>query len=386
MKKREIFIVIVLITFGMMYNLYDSGEVDLFFFEECSINPKRLLDKDHPVLFPGEETRSADVKYIDIDNAAGEIIVKKSADSTVVIKPFIRVYHKDKEKAEKIRRKINIRTAEVDGRVEIAVEPKRKFPYKRVRVRFELAVPGDVELKFYNSYGDIEITGIGGGNITLNERHGDVLVKDVAAPLDIHSRHGQVSLANIAAPVDLYAQHGKTVIRDIDSLKLNIAHSKVSIAGVKNECDINYAAHCTLEVEDSGRLNIEGRHTDIKLENIRDGVSIEDSHSRVNMKAISGDVKIKTRNCRIRLSDVLSDNLIIKNSHGSVDIEDISGKDLDIAVGNGDLDIRFIKVEGRINIRNRHSDIDLTYPETVTPAFNISAKYGKMINRTEADL
>jgi DUF4097 and DUF4098 domain-containing protein YvlB len=381
MKKREIFIVIILITFGILYNFYESGEVELFFFDECSINPRRLLDKKHSLPFALDTARYADVKYIEIENPAGDIFVKKAVDTTVSLSSIIRVYHKNKKEAARIREKIKILTTEDNGRLSIQVESSKKFPYKRVRIEFELSAPEDVELKLHSAYGKMEVLDTG-KNLSLDGRYGDILVKNVASKLNIQSRHGRISVFNISDTVDLNCRHSTVIVKDVAALRLNTSYSTISVAGVKNETGIESAAYSNLEVENSSKVGIKGRQTKIRLTNIKNGVNIENSHNSIYMKDISGDIKIETRDCRIDLEKILTDNLIIKNSHGNVVISEVSGTDLDIAVNNGDLDMKFIRVDGRINIKNKNSDISLNYPDSVNPFLNIDLEYGKIINKT----
>jgi len=384
MKKREVFIVILLITFGVLYNLYESGEVNIFFFDECSINPRRLADRKHAIPFHMEENQYTDINYLEITNQAGEIVIKKAENNITSIKPVIRVYHKNKDKAKRIRNGIEILIREDNGKIRIGVETGKKFPYKRARVLFEVSLPETVELKLHNAYGNIEIIGTG-KNITLNQRYGDILIENVDSNLKIHSRHGKVSLSGISDAIDLYCQHGNLSARSIASLKLNASHSRITIDGVENETDIEYAAYCTIAVDNSGKFSFQGRQSRIRLNNIKNGVNIENSHNTVNMKSIHGDVRIKTRNCRINADKIVGDSLIIKNSYGNVDLSDITGKELDIAVSNGDLDLKFNRVDVKITIKNKHSDILLDYPEAVCPMFDINLEYGKIINRTAVE-
>jgi archaellum component FlaF (FlaF/FlaG flagellin family) len=44
MKRKEIFLIVVLIIFGLLYQLYKTGEEEVF--EGCSTDSKYLLDKN----------------------------------------------------------------------------------------------------------------------------------------------------------------------------------------------------------------------------------------------------------------------------------------------------------------------------------------------------
>ena len=75
MKKREIFIVIVLIAFGIIYNSYKSGDFEISFYEGCSVDSRSLLDKRSLTRFVQEEIRCPHdhIKKIEIENLAGSI-------------------------------------------------------------------------------------------------------------------------------------------------------------------------------------------------------------------------------------------------------------------------------------------------------------------------
>lgn len=381
MKKREIFIVIVVIVFGVLYNFFESGEADIFIFDECGIYPKGLIDRNHPVSFPQEEQVYNDVAGIEIENPAGEIFIKKSDNESVAVKPLIRVFHRDREIAKRIGEKIKISTMKDGNQVTIGIEDADNFPYKRARVYFEVSAPPNVELKLHNGYGNIEIKGTG-KKITINVRHGDIRVLDAAGPLDIYSRHGNVMLSNISDRVELNCQHGKTILKELGSLKLNCAHSQVSIVGVAGETVIDSASYGKVEIENSGKLSIAARHTGLKLAKIRDGVKIENSHSRIELQDVSGDIEIVSRHCPIRLARIVCANLIVQNSYGNVTIEDVSGDSFDLAINHGNLDLKIDRLAERLNITNTYSDILLDLPSGINPVFNIDTRYGRIINKT----
>ncbi|MCI0471944.1 MAG: DUF4097 domain-containing protein, partial [Candidatus Aminicenantes bacterium] len=384
MKKREFFIVIAVIAFGLLYNFFESGEADIFIFDECGIYPKGLIDRNHPVSFSRQEQQYSDVASIEIENPAGQIFVKKSENESVVIKPLIRVYHRDQGKAKQIGKEIEISTVKDGGRLTVGIEDANDFPYKRARVHFVVSAPANVELRLHNGYGDIEIKGTG-KKITINERHGDIRVQEAAGPLDIYARHGNVALSNISDKVELNCQHGKTILKELGALKLNCAHAQVSIAGVAGETEVDSASYSKLEIENSGKLRIAARHTGLKLAKIRDGVQIENSHSRIELQDVNGDIEIISRHCPIRLARIACTNLIVQNSYGNVVIENISGDSFDLAIEHGHLDLKIDRLAERLNIKNTHSNILLDLPGGLNPVFGIDTRYGRIINKTAGE-
>ena len=120
------------------------------------------------------------------------------------ITPTIRVFHRNRIKAEEISKKIKIKTLlttetiETDNaeskkeqkQVRIEVESKEEFPLRRVRVCFKLIVPESVELSLRSRYGDMEIDGCG-TNISLDNKHGDISVKHVDTAIEINHKNGR---------------------------------------------------------------------------------------------------------------------------------------------------------------------------------------------------
>jgi hypothetical protein len=421
MKKREIFIVIVLIAFGIIYNSYKSGEFEISFYEGCSVDSGSLLDKRSLTKFVQEEIRCSHdhIKKIEIENLAGSITVEKhstvetKADSeseienenksekTIRIVPAIHVYHRDAAKAHEIHKKIKIETHIYDmveaeesagtgskptyKKLHITVSPEESFPYRRVRVHFKLTIPESVELDLWNRYGNMEINGCG-KNILLNGKYGDIWVRHIDSNLKIRHRHGNAAVEDIKDAVDLSSRYSKIKIRDVSGLKLNCSHSRVFIAGVKKETDIDHAAYSVITMENSKKITLDGRHTKIKMENIEEGASVKNSHETIYMRNIKGNVQVKARHCKVVVKQAVSDDVVVKNSYGSVWCDEISAKNVDIMLNNGKLDIAFDRIEERINIRNRYSRIRLEYPGSLQPLFSIHVRHGDIVNRTPVEM
>lgn len=424
MKKREIFIVIVLIAFGILYNFYKSGDIEISFYEGCSVDSRSLLDKRSLTRFVQEEIRCShdQIKKIEIENPAGSITVEKNStveskadseseienenkiENTIRIVPEIHVYHRDAAKAQEIYKRIKIESRTYDlvegeepgptagtgsnptyKKLHITVSPEESFPYRRVRVHFKLTIPESAELDLWNRYGNMEINGCG-KNISLNGKYGDIRVRHIDSNLKIRHRHGNAAVEDIKDAVDLSSRYSKIKIKDVSQLKLNCSHSRVFIAGVKKETDIDHAAYSVITMEDSQKITIDGRHTKIKMENIEEGASVKNSHETIYMRNVKGNVQVKARHCKVVVKQAVSDKVVVKNSYGSVWCDEISAKNVTIMLNNGKLDIAFDRIEERINIRNRYSRIRLEYPQALQPLFSIHVRHGSIVNQTPLEM
>jgi hypothetical protein len=384
MKKRDLIIVIVVLAFGMIYNFVESGEI--VFSEGCSFSNRALRDRQHPNPFPREEMTfdAADVKKIEIDNRAGGIEIVKAEDDTISISPEVRVYHRKKDRAQKIEKDIEI-TSSIDGgdTLKIAIKPDERFPYTRVRVYFKVTVPENTELDMWNRFGDIDITGVG-KKIKADGKHGDVKIRNVDSDLKVRHRHGKVILRNIKGAVDLSSRHSRISIENIVELKLNTAHAIVAIEKVEKMSEIDIS-HSRFAFQHGNGLKLAGRHNRLKLQNITNGVKVTDSHSSISLKDAGGDINIKGRHSGIRLERVAAGEVVIRDSYDYVTIEDISAKSLDVLMSHGRLTLDLRAIEERINIKAKHTTLRLSYPQSIQPLFNIELVYGNLKNRTDTE-
>jgi DUF4097 and DUF4098 domain-containing protein YvlB len=410
MKKRDILIVIAVIAFGVIYNAIRSGDIDIKFHRSIYDKPWELIDRSYPRDFLPEEIHFARADKLEIRCPAGDIEVERAAAVSndenfpqIRIQPSIRIYHKNKDKAEALRQQMKIvAAAETESlepgktenpaiqplpkkEVRIEIKPGEDFPLQRARVNFKVTIPETVELNLRTRYGDIAIDG-GGKKITLDSKHGDISVKHVDAELTIDHRNGRVTLSEINGKIDLSANYSRVKINNVSALKLNCSKSNVLINGVENRTHVEYAAYSSIAMEESGGLDFAGRQTKITLKKIHQRIHINNAHQPIYMSEISGDIFIEANNCRIDLEQIRSGEVVIKNAYNDVAVDRISARSLDLLLNNGDLDLAFAQITGKINIKNQHSKVTLIVPAEAQPLFHIQALYGSIVNRASTPL
>jgi DUF4097 and DUF4098 domain-containing protein YvlB len=385
MKKKEFLLIIAVIAFGILYNFFRNS--DTGFYSGCSRSPRSLLSKNHPVHFPQEEIKFSDsgITKIEINNPAGDIKVEQSKDGSTVIRPVIRVYHKNKDKAKTIAQDVRVTSRKSGDKMKIGVDTEGKFLYRRIRVELTCLIPADIELEIKNRHGDIDIQDTG-RDISIDQKHGDLFVKNIASRVKVKNQKGMVRLYDINDHVELVSRDSRVKIKNVSSIVLSkCSRADITITDVGSETEILESVLGHIEIEKANYIFIEARHTGIKLKNINDGVRIKNSHAKISMEDIKGNIDITARQCNIVMDRVVSDNLVVKNSYNDIDIDGFSGRYLDILLEYGELNLAFDSVEEKINIKTRHADVDLTYPPSVTPSFNITADNGKITNRTTSE-
>jgi hypothetical protein len=394
MKKRDIFIVIVVIAFGVIYNAFESGDFTIDF-EGCSYDSKSLMDKRSPNDFPLEEIIHEDIQTLEIENPAGSIRILKSGeqDSKIRILPVVRVYHKRKSRAREIARDIKVSTRiKEDGGKKLLVTglPNEDFPYRRARILIKvyLPEPGEVDLDLWNRYGDLEINECG-KNITVNMKDGDMVVKRIGPegnPVKIRHRYGKVTLLDIQRPVDLFSKYSRLKVGNVHSLKLDCSNARATVSNVEKETNVDHASYAYLTMNNLHDVTVDARLTRIKLDDVKGQVRIKNSNQSIYLDNIEGNVFVKARDCRLKMDRVTADTVVVNNSYDRVQMNGLNAKTVDVVLKNGRLDMEFLKVEERINIKNKHSRITLKYPESLKPYFTIEVRHGDIYNNTPIEM
>jgi hypothetical protein len=347
MKRKEIFLVVVLILFGLTYHFFKSG--DFYFFDACSGDSRSLLDKGHSHEFLMKALEFDHVNKLSIHNPAGNITFQKSGDNRVVVKMVKKVFHRKTGKAAEIEKNIQVGVNISGGDIDLNVHVSGKFPYQRARIFFQVAIPDEVELNLFNRYGDIEIVDCG-SNIQIDEKYGDIVAKDISSDLNILHGYGGVTLDNINGNASIDSRYSTVRIYNAQAIKLQGKYMRTQIVGLKN------------------------------------GLWLKNSHEGVDISDVKGNINLDSKHCRIRLLNIDSDIITIRNSYDDVTVENLWAGKAEISNSHGNLNIKYFEIKEKMNIQNRYSNIKLEFSETISPLFNISLRYGKVVNKTQIPL
>ena len=345
MKRKEILLVIVLIGFGLMYELFDSGENS--FFQGCSFNSRGLLEKTF-IPFTVDETRFADVQRLEIVNKAGSVTLTPSSDGEATVRPEIRVYHRSRGRAEKIREDIQVNMSRENGTLKIITGAADEFPYQRVRIHLEVRIPVETIVNVSNRYGDISIEKVG-REIDIVSKYGDFTGVQLPA-LKLRHGYGNIVLKDIAGLVDLQTRYGKVSISNAGSAELKCHHTKVAVEGIK------------------------------------DGLSLENSHNTILCKDIGGDISIDARHCRIDMEQIEAGRLVVANSYKNVNFSGIAANSVDLLLSHGNAALDFTRISDSVSIKSKYTNIVLGLPTGTNPLFHIKTTYGDIKNDTGLDM
>ena len=383
MKKREIVIVGLLIAFGFIYNAFEQGKIK--FGDDFSrvFNEKRLISEQFAE-YPQKEMVFPAPQKILIDNPAGEITINKSADDQVHLATSFRVYYLDKGEAESIARNALVHAENENNELHISGAATSGFPYKRLRIRFELRVPAGVALSVRNHQGTVSIRQCG-TDVNVSQENGNVFLEEIPSPVQVEIRGGTLDVKNIAGNVTIDARQGDIVLENVPALRVKGRHGNYTLKNIKTTVFIEHA-YGEISLTGAGQAEIYGRHSKLAVRHIENGLRLASAFQSIFLENIAGDVRLEGRSSRIEIHQANARSMVIENSFADIVIADCSAEKLNINLKNGNLDLADTRFTDRLNVESRQATIRLALGVLPNPTFSIKTVHGRIYDQSSHGL
>jgi DUF4097 and DUF4098 domain-containing protein YvlB len=379
MKKKEIVIIVLLMAFGFIYNAFEKGKIKIVDDFSRYFNEKSLISEQY-LEFPQKERIFPKTNKISIDNPAGEITIEKSADGQVHLFSFFRIYFSDKADVEKVSQNASVLAEIENNELKISGDYLSAFPYKQLRIRFQLLVPEGVVLAVSNHEGNVSIRQ-SGKNIFLQQENGRVVLADIPSAVQVEIRRGKLDAKNIAENIAIDAQQSDIMLENVSAVRIKGRNGNYSLKKIKNNVFIEHA-YGDITLDDAEQAEIFGRHSKIVVRNIRNGIHLTNAFESIFLENINGDIRLSSRSSKIEIRHVHAKNMVIENSFADIAVEDYSGESLNVLLKNGNFDFQGKNISGRLNIESRQAEINLALGVLTDPLFNIKTKHGRIVNNS----
>jgi len=379
MKKKEIVIIVLLIVFGFIYNAIEKGKTK--FMDDFSLyfNEKRLISEQY-IEFPQKERIFPTTNKITINNPAGEITINKSADSQIHLLSFFRIYFLKKGDVKKISQNARVIAKIENNELKISGEYLSAFPFKQLRIRFQLLVPEGVILAVSNHEGNVSIRH-SGKNIFLQQENGNVILEDIPSSVQMEIGRGQLHVKNIAGNIAIDAQQTDILLENVSALRLKGRHGNYTLKKIKSNVYIEHA-YGDISLDGAEQAEIFGRHSKIVVRNIKNGIKLTNAFESIVLENIIGDIHLSSRSSKIEIRHVNAKNMVIENSFADIAIADYSGETLNVLLKNGNFDFQSKTIAARLNIESRYAKINLALGVLTDPIFNIKTIHGRIYNNS----
>lgn len=325
MDKRKLILVILLIAAGVVFQILIQDGFSLF----SNKTEYKLIDKEFPNDYILKREQFKSVSAIDLDNFAGNVLVERSNNEYNYIDITIRVFHKNKEEAIKIRNATSVSLKKTEDILKILSATRKELQYNRVRVNFRIELSDKSMIKINNSNGIINVS-------------------KTNTPLNISNINGEIKLSEIKGKIYIKkALENNITILNCSDIKANLFNSTTTI------------------VNSSGDIELFSKGGKVKITSI---------NNKKNLRIIS-------KQSRISLSKIKNNNVNIQIYYEDVFVKNLSSANIDFFLKNSNLVFNPIS-ENNINktsINAIDSQILLKFNPDISPKYTIDLTYGNII-------
>jgi DUF4097 and DUF4098 domain-containing protein YvlB len=336
------------------------------------------LVSEQYIEFPQNELVFPTTAKITVANPAGEITIDKSSDNQIHLLSFFRIYYVDKGDIEKIREKTRVLAKIENNELNISGDYLSIFPYKRLRIRFQLLVPEEIVLVLSNHEGNLSIRDCG-KNIFLQQENGDVMLKDIPSSVEMEIRRGKLTVKNIAGNIKIDAAQADILLENVSALRLKGKHGDYSLNKIRGNVYIEHT-YGKITLDDADQAEIYGRLSNIVVRNIKNGIKLTNAFRGIFLENIIGDIHLSGRSSKIEIQHVNAKDMVIDNSFADIAIADYAGETLNIHLKNGNLNFQSKTITDRLNIDSRNARINLDLGILTDPNFSVKTIHGRIFN------
>ncbi len=149
-----------------------------------------------------------DISLIEVRTSDGDIIVRATGAEQIEVHAWKKVWARSASSAERYADDVDIRVERSGDRLQLISEHPSFHGKARVRVRYEIATPADMDLDLHTSDGDVSITGLRGVT-TVRTSDGDVDISRCEGEFELRTTDGDIEFGDYVGSVDGHTSDGR---------------------------------------------------------------------------------------------------------------------------------------------------------------------------------
>jgi len=236
-----------------------------------------------------------DIKEVKISNNFGSIKVlpAEAGSKGIKVTAEIRVKSNDESKARAyLKDAVIIKEGEVTEISPRYPSDADRKDLSNVRINFTVYVPGNVSVEADSSFGDIDVSGIG-GNCTVEVKNGDIKAEAVGGNALIKNAFGDIEVRNIKGKAEVSNKNGDITAEEIGGSALVENHfGDIDIIKVGGDLKATNNNGQISVKGVGGKAEVENSFGDISIEDVGGGVRIENKNGRIEVEAVRGSARI----------------------------------------------------------------------------------------------
>lgn len=281
--------------------------------------------------------------HIVIETFRGDVKITATSGTELTVAGHKTIRSFDSDAAERANSATPVEVAVQGNTVTIRCNQDKAGSRAPVTTDLEISVPKDASLQASGTYGDFDVSGLG-GKLDLSSDNAGVRLDDIGGAVSIDTRRSDlVRCNNVAGAVDL---RGKG-----DDVELTKIAGQVTIEG-------EYSG--TVSLRDLAKpARIQNMHTQLDVAQVPGEIRLD--RGSLDAENVVGPVKLNTR-----ATDVTFDGF---------------ANSLDLNVDKGDVTLRPARLPlASITAHTRSGNIELTLPQTATFAIVATTGHGEIEN------
>lgn len=324
--------------------------------------------------FTDEPVTIADIKpnsHVSITNNYGDVkITGGSATAKATLTQGIRSWRR--EDAEQIANQLNVVvTKNADGDYVITTN-RNDIYYPNFRTDMQIDLPATAVVTVTNSYGVIKASNLQNGLI-IKSNYGDADVTNITGNTTFNLSYANVSAQNM---------QGNVTVTGAKGVKLSNIHGAVDVTAGREAVDLRQisgivkveAVSASINAQDiEDRAFFKTQHNSVKVARATD-VTIEAPHSDVSASNIQGDLKIASTHSNIKASNI-SGTFTVEAEHSNISAEEIQS-DVKINTSHGDVALK--NFHENVDIETSYDSVTLTSSGQIEGTITVNNSHGKI--------
>ena len=379
MKTKEFFLLILIVAAGVILYHAETGRIE-------DLNFGWEWDPDWGGLFSSwgqeftfQETReveSSPAAALEVVNNHGSVEVQGNATDKISITLVKRIWRKKEAEARGTAESLEL-IVQDDGQKVLVTTNREQVQGRRFETDFTVSVPPGFKVTVQNSYGQVKT--VQTGETTISNPHGEVMARDIRGKLSVQNSYEDVDVAGVASDSLVRSQHAELVLRQAQG-RVQVDHSYGSVRLEDIVGDVTVTApHSeiiavrlagTVKVESSyepislteaGSVQVDGRHSDLRLEGIRGDVDITDSNGTAELLGVTGKLTVNGNNLAVIGRRLEGPENAISSSYQDVLLADFTGKTT-VSLRHAGLRLEPGLLVGDLKVEGEYCPIELAWP------------------------
>ncbi len=372
---------------------YTQAEGIFDFYKNRKDNVKLSKEFEKIVFLPGDGR-------LDVENKYGDVTITGWGKDSVHISAVVTVSRRSEKNAQQALEQIEIQ-AKLWNKT-LRVKSKTNDHLRHLKVSRSTDALGHTVFRDRNggNYSvDLDISVPEGVAVDLENKYGDVHLKETAGVVSLEMSNGDVYIG-FAQDTDIKSKHGNVEVDQIEgSVEVENANGYVSVSQITGNVLVEnkYGQVEILDVD--GQSEIHNYNNDVSVENVGKSAVIVNKYGSIDISGVKGELDVDSYNGDVDVNSV-GGAIIALNKYGKVEVKRANSS-VDIENYNGDIELEDVK--GSITAETKYGSIEIenTPPKILCDVYNgniilkdlqsgvadieLKSKYGKVkMNNVES--